>query len=404
MQASIPQASFVEEVFAIENGNILQIEGDTAIISIRGLITQRPCWEQVFMGGVTTHLIHDSIVLALDDSRVKQIVLDVDSPGGEIAGVEELSNFIFAARKQKNIVAACNSQCCSAAYWIASAASQVFMAGKGAVAGSIGVVAIHENMSKALDNMGVKVTEITAGKYKRAASSYKDLDEFGTKTILEQVDYYYSLFISAVARNRGTTDDDVLKRMADGKIFIGEQAISAGLADGFLNFILPKGINMPMVGNGTGVRADEKDDRIKQLEQQNEELKKQIEEMKKEEPSDPEGEENDEKKAMEEKDAMDKEDEKKKAFSAGAKAERERIKAIDDIAQPGFEKITAKAKNEGWSAEKTAMEIIKAQKSQGVSLQGLQRESYAISGLTQANPEESERSSLAALIAGKGKK
>jgi uncharacterized protein YndB with AHSA1/START domain len=79
---------------------------------------------------------------------------------------------------------------------------------------------------------GVKTTEIFAGKFKRIASQYAPLSKEGRATMQQQVDYTYSLFVQAVATHRGVSVDTVLQDMADGQIFLGQQAIDAGLVDG----------------------------------------------------------------------------------------------------------------------------------------------------------------------------
>ena len=94
------------------------------------------------------------------------------------------------------------------------------------------VVATHTDISKAQAAAGVKTTEIFAGQYKRIASNYAPLSKEGRQTMQDQVDYTYSLFVGAVAKHRGVSTDVVLQDMADGRIFIGQQAIDAGLVDG----------------------------------------------------------------------------------------------------------------------------------------------------------------------------
>jgi ClpP class serine protease len=98
--------------------------------------------------------------------------------------------------------------------------------------GSIGVVASHKDISGAEDKAGIKTTEIYAGQFKRIASSYAPLTDSGRQSIQDQVDYTYSLFVSAVASQRGVSEEKVLKSMADGRVFQGQQAIDAGLVDG----------------------------------------------------------------------------------------------------------------------------------------------------------------------------
>jgi ClpP class serine protease len=87
-------------------------------------------------------------------------------------------------------------------------------------------------MSKMYQDLGMKVTEITAGKYKRIVSNAKPLDEAGEKVLIEQADYIYGIFVNSVAGFRGVTPEKLLES-SDGKVFIGDQAIDAGLVDGY---------------------------------------------------------------------------------------------------------------------------------------------------------------------------
>jgi type IV secretory pathway TrbL component len=121
----------------------------------------------------------------------------------------------------------------SAAYWIGSAAHAIYASSDTTQVGSIGVVAAHVDVSKAYDMAGVKVTEITAGTYKRIASNYSPLTQDGRASIQDSVDQIYSVFLNEVAKHRGASGSDVVHdRMADGRIFMGQKAIDAGLVDG----------------------------------------------------------------------------------------------------------------------------------------------------------------------------
>ena len=124
----------------------------------------------------------------------------------------------------------------SAAYYIGAAAHEVYISGDMPLIGSIGVVATHVDRSKFEEKIGLKTTEVYAGKYKRIASAYKPLSKDGKASIQDQVDYVYSIFVDDVAKYRGVSADAVLDNMADGKIFIGKQAIQAGLVDGVSTF------------------------------------------------------------------------------------------------------------------------------------------------------------------------
>lgn len=203
-----------------------------AVIPMNGVIAKRMNMFAEISGGASSELIGRDVRAALADSSVHSIILHIDSPGGTVDGTQSLADIIMAASTQKTVVAFADGLMASAAYWIGSAASAIYIDGPTTQVGAIGVVASHTDISQAQANNGLKTTEISSGKYKRIASSYAPLSEEGRQSIQDMTDYLYSIFVNAVAMNRGVTVDIVLQNMADGKVFVGQQAIDAGLADG----------------------------------------------------------------------------------------------------------------------------------------------------------------------------
>lgn len=206
------------------------IQDGVAIIPLEGVIAKKANLFSQISGGVSTELAARDLRDAMADPAVHSIILAIDSPGGTVDGTQSLADIVVASTKP--IVTLANGTMASAAYWIGSAANAVYIADSTTIVGSIGVVASHKDVSQAEEKQGVKTTEIFAGQYKRIASSYAPLSKEGRQTMQDQVDYTYSLFVSAVATNRGVSTDTVLSNMADGRIFIGQQAIDAGLVDG----------------------------------------------------------------------------------------------------------------------------------------------------------------------------
>ncbi len=156
-----------------------------------------------------------------DDPAVRAIVLNVDSPGGQVSGTNEFADMVYAARGRKPIVAYVNATAASAAYWIASAADRIVVDPTAAV-GSIGVVATTYGRDK-------DAIEIV-----NSASPKKRLDpatDSGRAEILKTVDAIADVFIARVARNRGVSEDTVLARYGQGGVLVGAAAVDAGLAD-----------------------------------------------------------------------------------------------------------------------------------------------------------------------------
>lgn len=211
-----------------------EILDGVAVIPIEGVMAKRMNLFSQISGGVSTEMAARDIRAAAADSAVHSIVKVYDSPGGAAEGLQLIIDATNDARRNgKPVVSLASGTMASAAYWTGSAAGRVYIADSITQVGSIGVVATHRDNSGAQAQAGIKLTDIVAGKYKRIAGSNGPLTEEGRQTLQEQVDYLYSVFVSAVAAHRQTSVERVLSDMADGRVFIGEQAITAGLADGF---------------------------------------------------------------------------------------------------------------------------------------------------------------------------
>lgn len=203
-----------------------------AVMRLEGIIAKRMNLFTQISGGTSTELATQDLRAALADAAVNSIILLIDSPGGTVDGTQALSDQVYAARRVKPIVALASGMMASAAYWIGSAASAVYISEQTTITGSIGVVTSHVDTSGAEAQKGIKTTEIYAGKFKRIDSSYSPLSDDGRTSIQERVDYLYSVFVSDVAKNRGVSVGAVLQNMADGRLFTGQQGIEAGLVDG----------------------------------------------------------------------------------------------------------------------------------------------------------------------------
>jgi len=211
------------------------IENRVAVIPMHGVMAKRMNLFTRISGGVSTELAGKALDQALGDPDVSAILLDIDSPGGVIDGVQELGGRVFEGRNQKPIVAYTDGMMASAAYWVGSAADRIYISGGTVMTGSIGVVATHVDYSQYEKKLGIKTTEVYAGKYKRITSQYKALSKEGRQNLQDMVDYLYTVFVDEIAKHRGVSSDTVLENMADGKIFIGKQGIDAGLVDGVSN-------------------------------------------------------------------------------------------------------------------------------------------------------------------------
>jgi len=206
--------------------------GSVMVLPLYGIINQRYAGDFSGPSGTSVQEFTQQFRQAMNDPNVTAIVIDVDSPGGTVSGVDELATEIYNARKQgsKKITAVSNCLCASAAYYIASQANE-FCVSPSSLTGSIGVYQLHEDDSTALENLGVKFTFISAGKYKVEGNSYQPLDDEARTAMQGVVDDFYSMFTKAVARGRGVAVKAVLGGFGQGRCLTAQDAVKQGLAD-----------------------------------------------------------------------------------------------------------------------------------------------------------------------------
>ena len=205
-----------------------EVRARSAVIAVTGSLVNRGSWIDADSGLMSYDAIARALAAALDDPEIEQIILDVDSPGGEAGGVAQLAGTIRAVNAQKPVTAVVNDTAASAAYWLASAAGRIVISPTSAL-GSVGVVWAHVDNARALEKEGRRVTLIHAGAFKTDGNPYGPLPEEARARIQGEIDALYDVFVAAVARNRGLDEADV--RATEAGIFIGRAAIDAGFAD-----------------------------------------------------------------------------------------------------------------------------------------------------------------------------
>lgn len=204
-------------------------DGGIAVLNIAGVMANKANMFTRVSGGASAQMLTQQISSMRADPRVRGVVLDFDTPGGSVFGIPAMAAEIRSLASEKPTVSVSTGMMASAGYWTGSAANAVYVSGETDYVGSIGVVATHSYNPR---ETGPKTTEITAGKYKRMASDNAPLTKEGQAYIQQQVDQIYGAFVDAVALHRKVSASAVLENMADGRIFIGQQAINAGLVDG----------------------------------------------------------------------------------------------------------------------------------------------------------------------------
>ncbi len=206
-------------------------QGSVGIIQIRGAISQHPNTGESAGDFASTDDVSAALRAMADDPDIGSIVLDFDSPGGTIFGVPELAAQIREARARKPIVAVANSLMASAAYWLGAQADQLYVT-PGGIVGSIGVYGMHQDISKAAENEGVKFTLISAGKHKVDGNPYEPLPDDVRERMQARIDEAYDMFIKDVARGRGVSEAEVRNGYGEGDIVTAKQAKALGMVDG----------------------------------------------------------------------------------------------------------------------------------------------------------------------------
>lgn len=235
-------------------------QGGTGVIPIRGTISQHAAGDlsSMLAGGTATDQVAEQLRAFLADDAVSKIVLDIDSPGGSSYGVTELANEIYRARGSKPIIALANSLAASAAYWIGSAADQFFVT-PGGVVGSVGVYAMHQEVSKMADNLGVKTTFIKAGKYKTLGNQFEPLSDEAIARVQQRVDDVYEQFLHDVAQGRGVSLETVRNGFGEGDVMTAKRAKAEGMVDGIATFeqVLARPFRNVTRSSGTKAEGEE---------------------------------------------------------------------------------------------------------------------------------------------------
>lgn len=218
-----PEAVAAKSGTRLDNTRKVDVrEGGVAIIPVTGPIFGRANMITECSGATSIEMLAKDFNQALENPRVKSIILNINSPGGEVDGTSEFAQHIFDARGQKPIIAYVAHLGASAAYWIASAADEI-VAQETASMGSIGVVgtvSVHKDKNQ---------IEFVSSQSPNKRPNPETED--GRSRIQEHIDDLAQVFIDTVARNRGWTADEVLERGGRGGLKVGQKAVTSGLAD-----------------------------------------------------------------------------------------------------------------------------------------------------------------------------
>lgn len=205
------------------------VDGGIAVVPVMGPLLARGDWLFALFGGSTYSDVAESIAAAASDPAVRGIIMEIDSPGGEVGTLFDTVDAIAAAKRSgKPLWAVASESAMSAAYAIASAADRIYVSRTGEV-GSIGVVAAHLDVSAADAMRGQKWTLIHAGDRKVDGNPHEPLNAQAAADMQADVDRLYGDLVSLVASNRGMSARDI--RATEAAVYRGDRAVKAGLAD-----------------------------------------------------------------------------------------------------------------------------------------------------------------------------
>lgn len=214
---------------------VVPVTEGVAHITVDGSLVNRGAYVGASSGLVSYEGIHAQIAAAHADKQVKGILLDLNTPGGEVGGLFALCQRIRAARAAKPVIAFINDMAASAGYAIAAQASQVIVS-PSSVVGSIGVVLLHLDRSAQMAAQGVRPTLIHAGAHKVDGNPFEPLPDDARHRLQAEVNQLYDLLLESVATGRGARLTAAAARATEAETYIGKDGVARGLADAIAPF------------------------------------------------------------------------------------------------------------------------------------------------------------------------
>ena len=211
-----------------------ELLGNIGVIDVTNTLTNDDSIFTALMGDTSYNQIRRGLIEAFSNPDVHAILLNIDSGGGTPAGLDDIARLVKQVTAAgKPVYSYSGGTMASAAYYLGAAAAKVY-AGEMATVGSIGVLSIHKDMSAMYNKDGIDVTVFRSGTEKALSNPYEKLTLQAKEVIQERMDTLYNVFVNTVAEFRHVSPETVLNNMANGREFIGRQALDAGLIDGVM--------------------------------------------------------------------------------------------------------------------------------------------------------------------------
>jgi protease-4 len=168
------------------------------------------------------------------DPNVKSVVLRIDSPGGSVGASQEIYKEVMRTNEVKPVIASMGSMGASGGYYAALGAENI-IANPGTMTGSIGVIVKFPNLEGLFEKIGYRSEVIKSGPLKDVGASNRPMSEEERKLMQDLIDNVYGQFVRDIAAARDM-EEDIIRELADGRVYTGEQALEVGLIDSLGNF------------------------------------------------------------------------------------------------------------------------------------------------------------------------
>jgi signal peptide peptidase SppA len=231
-----------------EYSYMLARHGDVGVLSISGSMVSKETFYNRYVGLCSYQEVRNAAIVAAE-SGCRGLLMDIDTNGGSAEGIGELSDFLTYF--DKNVIPVYSytgTKMLSAGYWMGCLGRKVFSSAM-AVNGSIGVVSAHFSYARMLKEQGIDVTMLRQGEFKALGSPYEKLDDKARADIEARMGKFYDLFLSHVSSHRGIAVPALIETAAEGRVFMGDDAVAVGLVDSITTFDKAVSAVMKAVGD-----------------------------------------------------------------------------------------------------------------------------------------------------------
>lgn len=225
-----------DENFAGDYGYMLTKHGNVAVLQVYGELVPKESWYNRYFGMISYEEIRNAAITAASSGSVAGLLIDYDTGGGAVTGIGELSDFL---REFDNnvmpVYSYTGANMLSAGYWLGCVGRKVFCSSM-ALSGSIGVITAHFSYARAMKEQGIDVTMFRQGEFKALGSPYETLDAKAKADIESRMRKFYDMFLGHVSPQRGIPIPTLLETAAEGRVFMGDDAVKVGLVDKVISF------------------------------------------------------------------------------------------------------------------------------------------------------------------------